>query len=129
MPTQNRRAQRSPPRSAARPAAQATPVPPSRDPRQRLLSKAAGRLAQLLRESESPQAEMRQIERRLSEADLLNWSPPESASPEAFAASVLEDNPLLLEAVGSLRNEMRPEAFETPGDLLSHLLPAVNDRE
>ena len=97
--------------------------------REALLSAAASRLTLLLRQSENPQAEMRAIERRLNEEGLAHWSAPSGISPEKFAHVMIRDNPALHDAIGDLRNEFRLEAIETPGDLVSRLLPAFNDHE
>src|SRR5262245_54607234 len=87
------------------------------------------RLVQLLKESDNPHAEMLAFEQRLSEEGLSNWSVPPKTSPEEFALNVLEENPLVREHLEGLRNEFRLSQIESPGQLLSHLLPAINDHE
>ena len=97
--------------------------------REDALSAIANRLARLIKQSDNPQAEMKQIESRLMDAGLSDWSAPKGTSADEFAATMIESNPMMLEVIGEMRNEFRPELFETPGDLISHLLPALNDHE
>ena len=97
--------------------------------REDALSAIANRLARLIKQSENPQAEMKAIESRLMDAGLSDWSAPKGTSPDEFVATMIEQNPEMLEVISGLRNEFRPELIETPGELISQLLPALNDHE
>lgn len=90
-----------------------------------MLDALSDRLATLITESDNPKEEMREIERRLMEADLLQYVPPGSVSPTEFANVVVRDNPQLMDLMpdhGVMVDD--PQAIESPDELISLLLPA-----
>ena len=87
------------------------------DPRERLLNQVANRLSELLRESDDPVADRAEVVAMLQNNDLLDFvtarSALKQANPISFALAVLEENPLLFDAVDNLQSEFDPKEIET----------------
>ncbi|MDH3581779.1 MAG: hypothetical protein OEM91_14275 [Hyphomicrobiales bacterium] len=86
----------------------------------------ADRLAVLIKESDYPEADMREAAVRVFEAGLV-LEEPDAVNPEKFARLLIEENELMIDrmpVVASSIDDLR--TLETVGDLISHLLPSNN---
>lgn len=91
------------------------------------LTQITDRLAGLISESEDPKAEMALVARMLLEAGLSDYQPGPKTSPQAFAQTVIEDNPQMFQRVSELNRILRLSQFETAEQLTNALLPAESD--
>lgn len=99
-------------------------MPPQPRSREQRLASLSSQLARLLRQSENPRAEMSEIETLMFRAGLLQWASGPKVSPEQFASAVLEDNPMMFEAIGDVPTEFRPESAQSARELVNLILPA-----
>ena len=88
------------------------------------LTQITDRLAVLISESEDPKAEMFLVARMLFDAGLSDYQPGPKTSPQAFAQTVIEDNPQMFQRVSELNQILRLSQFETAEQLTNALLPA-----
>jgi hypothetical protein len=92
--------------------------------RQLVLDKISDRAAELLKESENPQSEMRWAETRLMEANLYNY-PPHQDDPQEWAEMVIAQNlDLEDQSVPWVQeHNSHPERAETFENLILSLIP------
>lgn len=88
------------------------------------LTQITDRLAVLISESEDPKAEMFLVARMLAQAGLSDYQPGPKTSPQTFAQTVIEDNPMMFQRVSEMNLILRLSQFETAEQLTNALLPA-----
>lgn len=86
------------------------------------------RLTVLLERSDEPQAEMRSAAQRLFEAGLSEFYPSPGTTPFEFAENVIVENPAMFEVVAEMNYPQFLDLIQTPGELISLLLPSEFDR-
>ena len=97
----------------------------SSDDNQAFLDRIARRAAKLLKDSPSPDQEMKWAENRLSEANLWEGNPPNPRSPAAWTDQVIARNlDLMDQSIPWLKErDSRPDKAETFESLILSLLP------
>ncbi len=91
----------------------------------RKMSEWSIRLLELIKESDYPEADMREAAYLMEESRILHEEPFQ-VSPEKFAQLVIDENPLMQARMAFMRSIPNLKAMETAADLISHLLPANN---
>jgi len=95
---------------------------------QQRLDALTSRFVKLLKESGEPQAEMMSAAQRLFEAGLSDFHPRPETTPEEFAETVIAENPAILDVLAEANLPQFLEVIETPGELISYLIPSEFDR-
>lgn len=90
---------------------------------QRRLDALTDRLATLLKEEPDPLAEMQEQARRLADADLSDFHPNATTTPDQFAETVIAGNPRMWDVVTTMDYPSSLRVIETAGELVSLLLP------
>ena len=92
---------------------------------QRLANRIARKLGSLIAEADDPECEMSETEDTLERHGLwMGGFSKGYPSPQMFAIFVIAENPLVLERLSLMERIFRPESSETPGDLVSEILPS-----
>lgn len=93
----------------------------------RMIERVTDRLASLWLQSKDPLPSMKYAAMRMSELGLSLESPKKGQSPQAFARTLLSDNPKAVEAMQSVKVMFRPEDVETAEELIETVLPGANE--
>ena len=92
--------------------------------KEQFLESVANRLVHLMQRAQSPRASMQEAESLLSEASLLNHSPPWE-NVRQWAQSLIVDNPPLQDVVNwAMSHDLQPNRCESVHELITSLIPS-----